>query len=200
MTWPLSAGPFCGPLTLQESPGWVQKVSKESRKSLRSFKTVFLETPETLPRLFRTLFGPRRRTAQETLSETLRGFLAQRSRETPVRVGRDPNGIPKNTAFMRTSSKSSRELLPSSLCRESGTQRKLFRKTCSDFFFWVDFFRVDFPPLLGCRKWGCNKWGLKGRLAALPGNRPKSAFFALFLPFSPSSGGCEEHLENPENG
>ena len=37
---------------------------------------------------------------------------------------------------------------------------------------------------LGCRKWGCNKWGLKGCLAALPGNRPKSAFFPLFLPFS----------------
>ena len=44
------------------------------------------------------------------------------------------------------------------------------------------------------------EWGLKGCLAALPGNRPKSAFFALFLPFSPFSGGCEEHLENPENG
>ena len=53
---------------------------------------------------------------------------------------------------------------------------------------------------LGCRKWGCNKWGLKGCLAALPGNRPKSAFFALFLPCSPFSGGCEEHLGNPENG
>ena len=38
---------------------------------------------------------------------------------------------------------------------------------------------------LGCRKWGCNKWGLKGCLAALPGNRPKLAFRALFLPFSP---------------
>ena len=38
---------------------------------------------------------------------------------------------------------------------------------------------------LGCRKWGCNKWGFKGCLAALPGNQPKSAFFALFLPFSP---------------
>ena len=36
---------------------------------------------------------------------------------------------------------------------------------------------------LGCRKWGCNKWGFKGCLAALPGNRPKSAFFALFRPF-----------------
>ena len=48
---------------------------------------------------------------------------------------------------------------------------------------------------LGCRKWGCNKWGLKGCLAALPGNRPKSAFFALFLPFLPFSGGCEETEE-----
>ena len=36
---------------------------------------------------------------------------------------------------------------------------------------------------LGCRKWGCNKWGLKGWLAALPGNQPKSAEIALFLPF-----------------
>ena len=37
---------------------------------------------------------------------------------------------------------------------------------------------------LGCRKRGCNKWGgLKGCLAALPGNRPKSAFFGLFLAF-----------------
>ena len=47
--------------------------------------------------------------------------------------------------------------------------------------------------------WGCNKWGLKGCLAALPGNRPKSASFALFLPFSPFSGGSQEHLGNPEN-
>ena len=53
---------------------------------------------------------------------------------------------------------------------------------------------------LGCRKWGCNKWGFKGCLAALPRNRPKSAFSALFLPFSPFSGAPEEHLENPENG
>ena len=51
-----------------------------------------------------------------------------------------------------------------------------------------NFFSPFFPALfLGCRKWGCNKWGLKGCLAALPGNRPKSAFFALFLPFSPFS-------------
>ena len=33
------------------------------------------------------------------------------------------------------------------------------------------------------REWGCNKWGLKGCLAALPGNRPKSAFFAPFSAF-----------------
>ena len=38
---------------------------------------------------------------------------------------------------------------------------------------------------LGCRKWGCNKWGLKGCLAGLPGNRPKSAKIALFLLFRP---------------
>ena len=72
-----------------------------------------------------------------------------------------------------------------------------------------DFF-VAFPwlfrgPLLSrrtleCRKWGCNKWGFKGCLAACAGNRPKSAFFALFLPFSPFSGGPGEHLENPEKG
>ena len=54
------------------------------------------------------------------------------------------------------------------------------------------------PQSLGCHKWGCNKWGLKGCLAALPGNRPKSAKIALFLPFSPFSGGCQEHLGNPE--
>ena len=58
------------------------------------------------------------------------------------------------------------------------------------FFFWY----------LECRKWGCNKWGLKGCLAYCPGNRPKSAFFTLFLPFSAFSGGPGQHLENPENG
>ena len=36
---------------------------------------------------------------------------------------------------------------------------------------------------------------IKGCLAALPGNRPKSAFFALLLSFFlPFSGRCEEHL------
>ena len=47
---------------------------------------------------------------------------------------------------------------------------------------------------------GVTNGGFKGCLAALPGNRPKSAFFALFLPFSTYPGGAEEHLENPENG
>ena len=42
-----------------------------------------------------------------------------------------------------------------------------------------------FHHFSGCRKWGCNKWGLKGRLLSLPGNRPKSVFFARFLPFWP---------------
>ena len=69
--------------------------------------------------------------------------------------------IPKNDAFTRTFSKSSRELLPSSLWHESGTQWKLFRKTCSDepfYFGWI-FFRVDFPPLtldcLSLLSWWC---------------------------------------------
>ena len=48
---------------------------------------------------------------------------------------------------------------------------------------------------MGCRKWGCNKWGLKGCLAALPRNRPKSAFFPLFLPFSPFSEGAKSTWE-----
>ena len=60
--------------------------------------------------------------------------------------------------------------------------------------------RLLSPHFLGCRKWGCNKWGFKGCLASRPGNRPKSAFFGLFLPFSAFSGGPEQHRENPENG
>ena len=71
--------------------------------------------------------------------------------------------------------------------------------------FAVKYFRIvpvrdSTQQNLGCRKWGCNKWGFKGCLAALPRNQQKSAFFALFLPFSPFSGGPEEHLENLENG
>ena len=48
---------------------------------------------------------------------------------------KDPPKIPKcqnNTAFTRTFSRSSRELLPSCLLHESGTQGNFFRKTCSD--------------------------------------------------------------------
>ena len=54
---------------------------------------------------------------------------------------------------------------------------------------------------LECRKWGCDKWGFKGCLASHPGNRPKSAFFALFLPFSPFSGRPEDpHLRHSNWG
>ena len=60
---------------------------------------------------------------------------------------------PKNTAFTRTFSKSSRELLPSSLWHESGTQQELFMKTCSEDFFYLGWiFRVDFPPVTLRRK------------------------------------------------
>ena len=55
---------------------------------------------------------------------------------------------------------------------------------------------LSWVPLWVVGALGCNKWRFKGCPAALPGNRPKSAFFALFLPFS---GGCKE-LGNPENG
>ena len=56
---------------------------------------------------------------------------------------------------------------------------------------------------LGCRKWGCNKWGLKGCLAALPGNRPKSAFspfFCLFLPFPEGAKSTWEIQKTEEKG
>ena len=65
----------------------------------------------------------------------------------PLREVWDPKSPPKNskyqrhTAFIRTFSKSSRELLPSSLKHESGTQQKLFRWT---FLFWVDIFPGGF--------------------------------------------------------
>ena len=51
--------------------------------------------------------------------------------------------------FTRRFSKSSRELLPSSLWHEPGTQRKLFRQTCSDELFILG---VDFP-LWSFRAW-----------------------------------------------
>ena len=48
----------------------------------------------------------------------------------------------KSTAFTRTFSLSSRELLPSSLWSELGTCQSLFRWT---FLFWVDFFGWVIP-------------------------------------------------------
>ena len=61
-------------------------------------------------------------------------------------------------------------------------------------------------PSLVCNKhWsaangGVTNGGLRGVWPPCPGNRPKSAFFALFLPFSAFSGGPGQHLKNPENG
>ena len=52
-----------------------------------------------------------------------------------------------------------------------------------------------FFPELGCRKWGCNKWGLKGCLAALSGNRPKSAFSPFFCFFRPFPEGAKSTWE-----
>ena len=66
--------------------------------------------------------------------------------------------------------------------------------------FHANFALPGADTCLECRKWGCNKWGFKGCLASCPGNRPKSAFFALFLPFSAFSGGPGQHLKSPENG
>ena len=47
---------------------------------------------------------------------------------------------------------------------------------------------------------GVTNGGFKRCLAALPENRPKSVFFAFFLPFLPFSGGPEQHVGIPENG
>ena len=63
--------------------------------------------------------------------------------------------------------------------------RNLGKQDLAIRYFGVKICSSKFIKILGCRKWGCNKWGFKGCLAALPGNRPKSAFFALFLPFRP---------------
>ena len=92
---------LCNPARpLQESPGpsgpgipkESQKSPKQPRNSLRSLKTVYFETPETVSRLFRTLFGPRGRKAPGDSFETLSGFRARRARETPVRGGRGCKG------------------------------------------------------------------------------------------------------------
>ena len=71
-------------------PG-VPKCPKQSQNSLRSLKTVYCETPETVSRLFRTLFGRRGRKGPGDSFETVSGFWARRARETPVRGGRGCN-------------------------------------------------------------------------------------------------------------
>ena len=50
-----------------------KKCPKQSRNSLRSLKIDCFETPETVSRLFRTLFGPRGRKAPGDSFETLSG-------------------------------------------------------------------------------------------------------------------------------
>ena len=89
----------CGALSLQPRPPLTgvsralrarnpERVSKESKNSLRSLKIDCFETPETVSRLFRALFGPRGRKAPGDSLETLSGFRARRARETPVTGGR----------------------------------------------------------------------------------------------------------------
>ena len=75
------------PERVSRAPG-SKKCPKQSQTSLRSVETVYVETPETVLRLFRTLFGLRGRTAPGDSVETLSGFRARRARETPVRGGR----------------------------------------------------------------------------------------------------------------
>ena len=48
-----------------------KKCPKQSKNSLRSLETVYFETPETVSRLFRTLFGPRGRKAPGDFLGTL---------------------------------------------------------------------------------------------------------------------------------
>ena len=72
-----------GPKSVRNSLGRVSGVSKNC-----------FETPETLPRLLRKLFGPRGRKAPEdVLFQRLFGDSgnSRRARETPLRGGRDPN-------------------------------------------------------------------------------------------------------------
>ena len=71
-----------------------KKCPKQSRNSLRSLKTVYFETPETVSRLFRTLCGPWGRKAPKDSFETLSGFRTHRARETPIRGGRGCNSMP----------------------------------------------------------------------------------------------------------
>ena len=79
----------------KESPGpsgpGAQKCPQQSRNSLRSLETVYLETLETVSRLFRTLFGLRGLPAPGESLETLSGFRAWTARETPVKASRGCN-------------------------------------------------------------------------------------------------------------
>ena len=77
-----------------------KKCPKQSRNSLRSLKTVYLETPETVSRLFRTLFanGPRK-----DCLETLSGFRARRAQETPLRGGWGCNSLVQAAFFHHVS-------------------------------------------------------------------------------------------------
>ena len=94
---------------------------------------------------------------------TPKGQVVQRPNNPP----KIPRHTQKNGAFTRTFSKSSRELLPSPLWHESGTQRKLSRKTCSDelfYFGWIisggisssDGSILEDPNLLKLRSPGCS--------------------------------------------
>ena len=90
------------PLRGLPAPG-SKKCPKQSRNSLRSLKTVYFETPKTVSRLFRTLFGPRGRKAPGDCFETLSGFRARRARETPVRGGRGCKTFSNlGTGFLRS--------------------------------------------------------------------------------------------------
>ena len=80
----------------KESPGpsgpGSKKCPKQSRNSLRSLKTVYFQTPETVSRLFRTLLDPGAGRPRETLLRRFRVSQARRAWETPVRGGRDSKG------------------------------------------------------------------------------------------------------------
>ena len=151
---------FCNPARpLQESPGpsgpgipkesqkslpglpapGSKKCPKQSRNSLRSLKTVYFETPETVSRLFRTLFGPRGRKAPGDSFETLSGFRARRARETPVRGGRGSS----EQVYLIKNIRS----VPDSRHRENGkSARELVEKLRLNafLFFGVSGFGVDF--------------------------------------------------------
>ena len=80
----------------------------------------------------------------QTTGSPNHGFRNTQNRKSLGHQARNPPKIPKyqkNTAFTRTFSKSSRELLPSSLWHESGTRsEKLVQINllfCVDFWGWI---------------------------------------------------------------